>query len=180
MNEPRGVQLRSTAYHEAGHAVVGRMLGLRCGRIELFRRGDVMGQAFIEDPLRRWERGDGPRRKLAEAFCVTLYAGAEAEGVFAPIEYAGDAQDRERATETLKLVGVRGAQWVGDGAWERREELLRRKANMLVGQYFYEIQRVAGAVLEAGCLEGGEVDAIIRSEPGRPLLPMLDARSLVT
>ncbi len=60
MNDPLGVQSRSAAYHEAGHAVVGRMLGLCCGKVAIVVDGDDLGYAIIENPLQRWERGDGP------------------------------------------------------------------------------------------------------------------------
>ncbi len=101
------------------------------------------------------------RRKLAEAFCIALYAGAEAEHAFAPSEHAGDDEDRERATEALKRVGVPGAQYVGDEGWERREALLRRRANMLVRRYSSKIERVAAALLITGSLESDAVDAIV-------------------
>jgi hypothetical protein len=62
---------RATAYHEAGHAVIGRVLRLACGQASIVgETEDNLGHAEIENPLLTWKRGDGRRKLLAEAFCI--------------------------------------------------------------------------------------------------------------
>jgi hypothetical protein len=75
------------AYREAAHAVIGRVLGLDCGEATIKPNADNTGEATygyaaVSNPLHHWTRGDGPKRKLADAFCIALYAGAEAEKTF--------------------------------------------------------------------------------------------------
>jgi len=103
--------------HEAGHAVVGRVLGLVCGEVTL-ATPDGLGHAHVE-PRWRWrEREYGAPKQLAEAFAVALYAGAESERVILGIsEPDGDGVDQERATgELARHVRVPGARFVGDDA----------------------------------------------------------------
>ena len=62
------------------YSVIGRILGLSRGSASVIPdEGQNLGWAHVENPLRRWERRDGPKRRLVEAFCVALYAGGEAE-----------------------------------------------------------------------------------------------------
>ena len=68
-----------------------------------------LGHAVIQNPLCTWERWDGSRRNLADAFCIALYAGAEAERIIFGIEPFGDDTDQDRATNCLALIGVLGA-----------------------------------------------------------------------
>lgn len=61
MQHRRRDNRRHTAVHEAGHAVVGRVLGLDCGvvSIEINRTDREAGHAIIADPsvtLSGWER----------------------------------------------------------------------------------------------------------------------------
>lgn len=59
------------------------------------------GYAVIDDPRFSWERGDGPRRLAADAFCVALYAGAEAERIILGSVEVGDGVDCDRATQCM-------------------------------------------------------------------------------
>lgn len=104
------------AYHEAGHAVIGRVLGLDCGEATIKPNAtgtsdESYGYALIVDPVRCWQRGDGPRRKLADAFCMALYAGAEVEKVFVGYDepIIGDGPDQNCATDCLRHDGGAGA-----------------------------------------------------------------------
>ena len=159
---------RATACHEAGHAVIGRMVGLPCGKVTIV--GDdqhELGHAIVVDPIRTWERGDGPRRPLVEASCISLYSGAEAERVILGVagDAAGDGPDCSKATSLIMIIGVRGASYVGDDVWERYEARLRRRSNELVRLHQDRIVRVAKALEERGTLEGDEVDAIMSDQP---------------
>ena len=153
---------RHTAHHEAGHAVIARVLGLSCGGASIIsEEGHSRGHSVIDDPRFSWQRGDGPKRQAADAFCVALYAGYESE--FACIDdfENGDHVDRERATGCLAWAGVRGARFVGDDIWDRHERRLREKAGRLVKDHRLTIERVAAALIERRTLDAGEIDVLM-------------------
>lgn len=153
-----------TAIHEAGHAVIGRVLSLPCGEVTIIGEDErELGHAIVDDPIRTWERGDGSRRALVEASCISLYAGAEAERVLLGNagDHVDDGPDFGKARSLIMILGVRGAHYVGDEVWERYEARLRRQSNLLVLLHRYKIERVARALLERGTLQGDDVDAII-------------------
>src|SRR6478672_11015359 len=112
----------ATAVHEAGHAVIGRILGLPCGTVTIEPSDDQeLGHADVDDPGRVWQRGDGPRRPLIEKSCVCLYAGREAERIIAGSAEVGDGPDCRKATSLISIIGVRGAAFVSDDVWDRYE-----------------------------------------------------------
>jgi len=108
-----GEEKTAVAFHEAGHAVIGRMLQLSCGEATIVQDGDDVGGAYITNPLHQWEPGDGLRRPLVDGFCIALYAGAEAERVLLGAVDGGDETDCERATDALKQIGIPGAACIG-------------------------------------------------------------------
>jgi hypothetical protein len=148
--------------HEAGHAVIGRVLRLVCGDASILPDDDgSLGWAHIENPLHPWQRGDGSKRALADAFCVALFAGAEAERVILGNNDVGDSTDCDRATACLKEIGVRNASYVGDEAWERYEAKLRRNARQLVIRHRGLIEQVAGVLSARQTLSAAEIDAVL-------------------
>lgn len=152
----------STAFHEAGHAVIGRKLGLACGEVTIVPDEESLGGAIIENPLGGWERGDGSRRALVEAFCIALFAGAEAERLVNPGEIlVGDGMDRERITGALKEIGISGAAFVGDDTWERYEGRLQRRGRELVKLHRIEIERVASALVDRNTLTAHEISSML-------------------
>jgi ATP-dependent Zn protease len=156
---------QATAVHEAGHAVIGRVLGMVCGEATIVPdNADEMGHAHPENPLHRWKRGDGSRKQLADDFCISLYAGAEAEKLILGGEDVGDGVDNERATHCLCALGIPGAAFVGDDAWERYEDRLHQKAATLVRAHRSKIEIVAGALLQRGTLSSEEIDALVGAE----------------
>ncbi len=98
---------------------------------------------------------------MVEASCISLYAGAEAERVILGQQSDGDGFDSDKATSLIQIIGVPGANCVGDDAWEQYEARLRRRSNELVRIHKHRIERVATALEERGMLEAEEVDAMI-------------------
>jgi hypothetical protein len=148
--------------------VVGRVLGLDCGEATIKANAtgtddESHGYAVIANPVHYWQRGDGPKRQLADAYCMALYAGAEAEKAFfghdEPI--IGDGPDQDRATGCLKLVGVPGASYVQDDVWDRYEARLRQKSRIHVMRYRHVIERVAQALLQREELTAEDIAAIV-------------------
>ena len=87
---------KATAWHEAGHAVIGRKLNLACGEATIVADEDSLGGAIVGNPLKTWEKGDGPRRALVDAFCIALFAGAAAERLVVQEPHCGDGMDGDR------------------------------------------------------------------------------------
>ena len=157
--------LADTAAHEAGHAVIARVLGLNAGKVTIVpdQTEETLGFSEVDDPRFSWQEGDGSKSKAANLFALHLYAGAEAERLICRTADAGDGVDRERATACLAWAGaVRGATFVGDDMFDRYEARLRKKAADLVRQHRYTIERVAAALLEKKTLTNGEVEMLIR------------------
>jgi ATP-dependent Zn protease len=161
MKRPRSSPLEATAYHEAGHAVIGRILGLACGGATIDPAEGRFGYAVIENPLHSWTRGAGTRKALAHNFCIALYAGGEAERTLMSSQNIGDSVDCERVRSCLKMVGVRSARFVGDDVWERHEEKLRSKAARFVLNYRDLIEAVAQSLLNSKTLTAEEIDALV-------------------
>jgi ATP-dependent Zn protease len=155
--------LLCTAIHEAGHAVIARVLGLSSGSVTIKPSddGEELGHAVVGDPVRDWQRGEGPRRPLMEDHVVTLYAGGEAEREILASAVVGDGPDFNKARSCICQFGVRGATFVGDEVWEKYEERLRKRAALLVQRHRKKIERVAQALVERGILTFDEVNALM-------------------
>jgi cell division protease FtsH len=151
---------RRIAVHEAGHAVIGRALGLPVGQVTIRENEDARGRAQISDPIATWRRGDGPRAKLANSFVVMLFAGGEAERILLRGPSELDGNDCRRATACLAEAGAVPGASVGDEHFDRHEASLRRRATTLVRQHRSRIEQLAEALVERETLTSLEVDAL--------------------
>lgn len=156
---------RFVAIHEAGHAVIGRVLGLSCGKVtvepEPPRRaiwsesGELIvahkdGPDAHAEIWRRWSPWDsGTQKQLDQAYVVMTLAGAEAERVLCgTVEPGIDAGDLRIATRVI-------------GNNPERLAKLRRKANALVRKHAVDIEKVATALLERGTLYDLQVSRLL-------------------
>jgi hypothetical protein len=93
---------RHTAIHEAGHAVIGRVLGLPCGRVTIESDEDSAGHAISKDCLQvvaHWEKIGCDHRcmdTVLRARILTFLAGRIAEE-----ECLGEYDDRGQINCTL-------------------------------------------------------------------------------
>jgi predicted DNA-binding transcriptional regulator AlpA len=166
---------RRAAYHEAGHAVIARLLKLSCGHVTIIPEEPTeVGHVVFDDPMVGWTRGDGRKKSLADAFCIALFAGAEAEKRMFGTAEVGDNSDCAKATACLHHVSIPGATYVGDHSWERYETRLRARARNLIEVQQDAIEAVAQALLDKGFLRSHEVDDLLMAlgrtatqEPGR-------------
>jgi hypothetical protein len=83
MTEPPSQDRRPTAIHEAGHAVVGRVLGMYCGSATIVanEKRDTAGHVIIADPWATYEAWEarGKYRNITSAcrgLVLTCMAGA--------------------------------------------------------------------------------------------------------
>ena len=101
-NEPMKITRESqTAYHEAGHAVIGRVLTLPCGHasIKPDYESCTAGVSICPDPytcLSEWEKRGKVRAQSAVwiARIIHSMAGAEAAAELLGAKQHGDEDDR--------------------------------------------------------------------------------------
>ncbi len=152
----------STAYHEAGHAVIARVLGLSCGEVTIIADDDSAGHAIIADPWKtawNWENRDRFRhaRQAFRGTIIARMAGAEAEREFFGQCRGGDDDDRY---EIALLMDSRWTEIPADD-WGQYEVRLRAQTRRLVRRHRHTIEHVAKALQERGTLEAEEVDAMV-------------------
>jgi hypothetical protein len=138
---------RATAIHESGHAVVGRVLGLVCGKVTIAAdyRTRTSGYGIIADPwvtINRWEqRGRYRPPKAAFRGRILAYmAGREAEEEL--LGYCPGGDDDDQYQIALMLMDL----YPGEEAkFERR---LRGVARSLVRRHRPKIEALSRALIE--------------------------------
>jgi hypothetical protein len=155
-------QLQATAYHEAGHAVIGRVLTLACGNatIRPNYRDETAGCAITRDPygcLHEWEiRGHvrDSRDAVFHARIMTYMAGAEAEKLLLGTKAIGDGDDR-------KQIELMAEELHRDTDWNRLEPRLRKMTRQLVRRHRLRIERVANALVVRTTVSQRALDKIV-------------------
>ena len=162
----------TVAYHEAGHAVIGRVLRLACGGATIIPYRYQEGHAYVYDQwttVNEWtpelwnqmDQGFLPRHKVRAAFrgtIIALMAGVEAEKLVGPLpdDYEGDCQDRDE----IEVLAASPEAELSNNLWVRYEPRMRRQARRLVRKYEYSIETVAQNLLECETLSGEQIDRI--------------------
>lgn len=153
---------KSTAYHEAGHAVIGRVLTLPCGMatIKPDHVEETAGLTITAEPyacLHEWEkRGKVPDfpDEVFHARIMTYMAGAEAEAVLLDRIAVGDADDR-------KQIALMAEELCYSPPWEKLEPRLRGMTRMLVRRHRARVERVVKALLAETTLNGEQLDKLV-------------------
>lgn len=148
-----------TAYHEAGHAVIGRRMGLVCGGATIVANEDEgeAGHAICADPwvtVQAWDDA-GRWRDYGHALLgriITYMAGAETERLIYGDCAGGDIDDRRQIDRMAEALG-----W--DGAMKL--ERLRTRTLSLCRKHQPAIERVQMALMMRRVLTGAEIDAIV-------------------
>ena len=149
-------RLDIVAYHEAGHAVVSRMLGLRVKSVTI-RPGSVLIDSFSGAPT--------------EKQILILLAGIYAQRHFAPhSSWRSRSQSHPNSGYDFDKVALLIHDQHGNG---RVADLYSRyafaKAEQLVEGSWQHIEVVARALLERGTLTGAEMyQVMFDAEKTRP------------
>jgi hypothetical protein len=155
-------QRKTTAYHEAGHAVTGRVLTLPCGYATI--RPDyakaIAGHVITPEPyacLSEWERRGkvrDSRNAVWYARIITYMAGAEAEKELLDSTVIGDGDDRDQ-------IALMAEELPGGADWDKLEPRLRAMARMLVRRHHGRIELVARALLAKTTLSAKALDKLV-------------------
>lgn len=169
-------RLRLTAFHEAGHAVVGLFCGIGIRYVTILPDDDCLGHVMYHHP--RWWRGQWahrvpfPRRLSAvrhryyESYCVACYAGpcaaSKLSGCSPDLGARMDKGHSRNAAQLLALsvmlqhAGDTGIVVIAE-AHARYFECVARHA---VKRCWPAVKAVAAALLENETLRGCDVKRI--------------------
>lgn len=155
-------QVKTTAYHEAGHAVIGRVLTLPCGGATIKADYDdgKAGHAITEDPhvcIEEWSKRFRVRdnqEAVWHARIMTYMAGAEAEMELLGSSAIGDGNDRYQ-------IAMMAEELSGAVDWDKLEPRLRAMTRMLVRRHRVRIERVAQALLARTTLSAKQLDKLV-------------------
>lgn len=161
MNDPL-----HTAIHEAGHAVIGRKLGLDMGQASVEQDEDSAGHSIVGDPFvtleRWWNEGRTHREfgSVVRARVMMLMAGAEAERVILGRlqEVDGETGDGEDRREIDRVMESHPGDLAGDPA---RLIQMRRAVRRLVTHHRDVIEHVAAELRGRGTMPGHELDEMV-------------------
>jgi ATP-dependent Zn protease len=152
---------RWTAYHEAWHAVVGRVLTLVCEGASI-KEDLFAGYSGIADPSEcedEWRKRGKRRHSLGNpvlhARIITFMAGAEAEVFLLGSTQGGDGNDRSQ----IKLMAEELSR--DPLHWDKREARLRAMTRMLVRRHKDRIERVANALLTKETISAKQIDKLV-------------------
>src|SRR5688572_23828304 len=151
------VERARTAYHEAGHLVIGMLFGIRCSSVSI-RPDEMRGSLGRVVPLGGHA---GPSivdlsRGSIERWVCVLFAGRAAEVRFAP-----DARDEalesargddEQAEDHLERAGI---------ANHSTRHLLRARTADLVEEHWATIENVARALLKHEEFDAEQVERLV-------------------
>jgi ATP-dependent Zn protease len=156
-------ELRRAAYHEAGHAVAHRVVGMVCGEASIVPDYKTMscGFAVAADPwvvYSAWARRGKLRgfhiESILRGRIIGYMAGREAEIIaFGTRHEIGDGDDRLQIAMMAKEAGIS----------ETTLGRLRSKVGPLLRRHWRKAERVAESLLIRKTLSGPEIDALIRN-----------------
>lgn len=166
-----------TAYHEAGHAVVARVLGIPVNVVTVTANDKSLGHVvFGETPMQMHLRlckagGDLKDRAESEwtawrAHIRAIMAGREAEKEVLGFHH-DDKSDRHDRRQILRL-----ATWMGYRTREETIHYLRVDTMQIVGIMARSIRRVAEALSHTPSLTQQQIDRFI-ADTGEQLGPGL-------
>jgi len=160
---------RTTAHHEAGHAVAAIVQGLIITYVTIKPDEDFVGACLHPNVLGYEYRGTRERKRIARKCIIASYAGLQAEKIFNPKAEEWRAQGDENNAFSLSrefLVLPRRCSIIGDEAHLEFLTKLQREAREMVRRHWPSVSAVAKALLEAKTLVHDQVVEILRRSSG--------------
>jgi hypothetical protein len=167
--------LKRSAHHEAGHAVIARVLGLLGGAATIVPNHMFQSyggsETYLAQTIEHWHRpiSEGGNLKFVlrslpcayRAKVMMSMAGREAEIECLGTKRCNDSFDRDDIDEIMPKIypGASRAEW------SRRRDRLRRMTRALVRRHRDKIERVACALLRHRTLSGRAIDALLPEIP---------------
>ncbi len=155
----------STAYHEAGHAVMGFMLGIRIRNVSIVPDESTFGRVEHSSPLKSInlevvDKADYSRFRM-EKNAIMAFAGALAEKKFNPHGFrkVWSITDWEIASSLIERYSISPEE---HNAYVK---LLQIRAKALVEVYWPDIEDLASLLLEKEKLSGKAVRKFIELNP---------------
>jgi len=138
-------RIEATAYHEAGQAVITRVLGYKVGFITIVGDDATDTKSATVPPEGEEQRPDHQ--------IIISYAGPEAHDKFDHRSLSPEdvRWDQEKVRNLASRLG----------ADDETRDACRRQARELVKQHWTSIKRVAQALLKRGTLQSFEIDALL-------------------
>jgi ATP-dependent Zn protease len=153
-------RLKATAYHEASHAVIARVLTLACDSATIEPDADSAGHSICHDPwacIYQWEKRGKVRGDTAvwHARIIAFMAGGEAEAELLGLTAPGDGEDRRQIEQMAEQFGL------DEGRRNKVETRLRAMTRILIRRHKGRIERVAKALLARTTLSADELDNLV-------------------
>lgn len=156
--------LRATAYHEAGHAVVTFAQGLTIDTVSIIPAEDYNGICLEPSVLGYRFESWRDRRAIARALIVVCYAGMHAQRLVDPnaADWHGDGDESDafQLSQNYEVL-PRYCSWVGDDAHDRYLDRLRQEAKRLVMKHRTAIAALAEALLQEKEVDRSAAEAIV-------------------
>jgi ATP-dependent Zn protease len=166
-----------TAFHEAGHAVIGRVLGLVCGSVTIVPDAVGLGCAATKSPLAtldEWDARGRSRfngrdlRSVYRAYIMQLMAGREAAELCCGPggSFIGDGDDIRQIEHLIHCTYDLDCSYfdlprcdpIGDFNLDR----LRKATRGLCIRHREKIERVARTLVKHGTLSPEAIDTLMR------------------
>lgn len=157
MNSIHSTQAAATAYHEAGHAVVGALRGLAPISVTIAPDKYALGKTKFPDWLPEFKNhyGDSPEKRCyIETRILIAIAGTTAHAIQFPEHPrdVGDIYDERRARDIIE----ENAGWADD-CRDQYFEQLQELCQKLLQQNWPWVHAVAFALLERTTISNAEV-----------------------
>jgi len=166
------MELEQMAIHEAGHAVVGYILGLACNELALTHEGEGCSYSHVAYPnlVCSYEgKSAHERNTTLRAECIASCAGLAAEHVFFGVPLNTDNENAQSDFQNiikcersgLRIRGDRGG-LIGDDVTLSYIPRGLVEAKRLVKRHRNTIQQLADILVEKKKISGKEVERLLK------------------
>src|SRR5205085_1126369 len=157
----------ATAIHEAGHAVIGRVLGYPCGKTTIEPGDGYLGYSVSSKPEKAvdaWRRAGKSHRTTRTALRARIMvemAGRDAEEEclgFCAVAHSDSDQFRV-AGMIVDLIGVGDVTHLLRG--ERFQQRMRKATRWLVHRHRRKIEALASALIKHRVMTDSQIRSVI-------------------